>query len=154
MKVSLNTDGIKTLSRQLEELAPLRAQVGWFTNTAGRSTDKGRIDDNPTLANQHENGLGGMPERSMLRMPLMQHSQTSIETVDWVTKLQKTGAKRTVASLGIVGEEVVQEAFSMGGYGQWKALRPRTVSRKKSRRILIESAQLRKALGSRVAATP
>ncbi len=33
-------------------------------------------------------------------------------------------------------------------------IRPRTVSRKKTRRILIETAQLRKALGSRVATTP
>jgi hypothetical protein len=54
-----------------------------------------------------------------------------------------TGVKSAVKLLGVMGEETVQEAFATGGFGQWPALRPRTIQRKGSSRILIDSAQLR-----------
>jgi hypothetical protein len=69
---------------------------------------------------------------------------------DWLRRIRMTGVKSAVKLLGVMGEETVQEAFATGGFGQWPALRPRTIQRKGSSRILIDSAQLRKAVTSRV----
>ena len=162
MIVTLKLDGLHTLQRQAAELGGLRAQVGLFPETAGRSADKGRIDNNPQLGSIHEFGLSYsilstkatvvIPARSFLRMPLTLKLGETILTnaANWFKMLHTRGAKRTMQFLGVVGEEIVQEAFATRGFGFWPALRPRTIARKGSTAILIESAQLRKAISSRV----
>jgi len=71
-------------------------------------------------------------------------------TVDWFKKVSKLGAKRSVAALGKAGVDVIQEAFATGGFGLWAPLKPRTVQRKGSDRILIEHGELREAVTSKV----
>ena len=167
MIVTLKLDGLHTLQRQAEELGALRAQVGLFPETAGRSADKGRIDNNPQLGAIHEFGLSYsvlstgativIPARSWLRMPLAMHltkaiHETGAET--WFTKLHTLGPKRVLQFLGVKGEEIIQDAFESHGGGFWAKLRPRTIARKlargKTTAILIESVQFRKAISSRV----
>ena len=164
MNVTLNLDGLHTLQRQAEELGGLRAQVGLFQETAGRSVKRaGRLDNNPQLGSVHEFGLSYsilstgatvvIPPRSWLRMPLALHLTKSIResgALFWFTKLHTLGPRRMLQHLGVVGEEIIQEAFRTGGYGFWKKLRPQTAKKKGSTKILIESAQLRKAISSRV----
>lgn len=153
--VKVDFSALKKFRSQLDELEKGRAQVGLFPENAGRSADKGRIDNNPSLGAIHEFGDVGknIPERSWLRMPLALHLGDAIrfrDAIDWFTALRQTGAKRVLAFLGALGEDVVQESFATRGWGMWPALQPGTIKRKGSSAILIESSQMRKAVSSRV----
>jgi hypothetical protein len=151
--VKLNLSGIRRLRELAAELNESSAQVGLFQDTAARNAKRGRIDDNPSLGKLMEEGsvLKNIPPRSFIAMPLTQHLGPTVGQVNWFEKLLKIGTKRTLAFLGVIGEETIQEAFSTGGWGAWPKLHPRTIRRKKSSAILIESAQMRKAVTSRVA---
>jgi len=149
-KVTLNLQPLQKLQEQLGEFEVGRVQVGLFQETAGRSADKGRIADNPTLGKVHEFGQGTIPERSFLRMPLTLHLAPTLGQKNWVEPLRKIGAKRTLGIVGAVAEDVVQESFATRGWGAWPDIKPETKRRKKSSAILIESGQLRKAVSSRV----
>lgn len=85
-------------------------------------------------------------------MPLSLHLGRLIKErgVRWIESLRKIGAKRTLAMLGLLGEQIIDEAFATGGWGSWAPLSSRTIRFKKSSAILIESAQMRKAVVSRV----
>lgn len=148
--VKTNFAGFKRFRAQIAELETMRAQVGLFQDTAGRSADKGRIVDNPSLGATHEFGSGNIPERSWLRMPLTLHLGPVMQGIDWFDSLSRRGVKRTLAFLGVLGEEVVQESFATRGWGAWKELAKETIRKKGSSAILIETAQMRKAISSRV----
>jgi hypothetical protein len=150
--VTKDFSGFGKLRKSLQDLTTYRADVGLFNDTSYRAKVKaGGLTDNPSIGFQHEfgNPETSLPERSFLRMPLEQHLKPVLN-FDWFSRLVKTGAKCTVALLGVFGEDVVQEAFASGGYGQWPALKKRTIQRKGSSKILIETAQMRKAVTSRV----
>ena len=161
MSVKLDLKPLKLLQERLTELEAGRVHVGLLAETSGRVPKrKNTIDNNPGLGFVHEFGLSytilkgritnSIPERSFIRMPLMLHLGKLLEGKDWIATLMKGGTKRVLGFLGLLGEDTIQEAFATGGYGQWPALAPRTVSRKKSARILIETAQMRKAITSKV----
>ena len=64
--------------------------------------------------------------------------------------MKRNGVKSMMGRLGVYAEETIQEAFNTGGWGVWPKLALSTVKRKGSSRILIETAQMRKAISSRV----
>lgn len=142
--------GFSKLRNQLNVLTTYKAQVGLFPETAYRENKRG-ITDNVSLGFQHEfgNPETKLPERSFIRGPLMTHLGPSL-TVDWFSRIARLGAKRTVASLGRAGVDIIQEAFATGGFGTWAPLKPRTIQRKKSDRILIEHGEMRDAVTSKV----
>lgn len=153
--VKVDFSALRKFRSQLDELEQHRAQVGLFADTAGRSTDRGRIDSNPTLGAEHEFGNVGknLPERSFLRMPLNLHLGDVVKQrapLDWFLALRSGGWKRVLGFLGALGEDVVQESFATRGWGVWAPLRPATIRKKGSSAILIETAQMRKAISSRV----
>lgn len=150
--VKTDFSGLERFRAQLTELAAGRVQVGLFANTSGRFADEGRVQDNPTLGFVHEFGGGRSPERSWLRMPLSLHLAPLILSrgTRWLESLRTQGAKRTLAFLGILAEDTIQEAFATRGFGAWAPNAPETVRKKKSSAPLIESAQMRKAISSRV----
>ena len=149
--VKRDFSGFAKLRKQLHDLQTYKAEVGLFENTAFRKPGRGEINDNPSLGLEHEfgNPESNLPERSFLRMPLMTQMGEVLK-FDWLRRIRASGVKSAVKLLGVLGEETVQEAFATGGFGQWAALKPRTIQRKGSSRILIDSAQLRKAVTSRV----
>lgn len=158
--VKTNFTGLKTLMRQVEELPTVKVQVGLFADNAGRVADRGRIDDNPSLGYVHEfgmmihhpkrNTITVIPERSFIRVPLMTKLGALVQETNWFAIMAKRGVKRVLAHLGILAEDVIQEAFATRGYGLWPSLSQTTINRKGSSAILIESAQMRKAVASRV----
>ena len=165
MPVRLNMAPLQRLRSNLAGLAQQRAHVGLFSNTAARRQDGTRqsaIPDNPSLGAIHEFGLSfsrvrgqsttTIPRRSFLEMPLSLVLGPKILRggILWINELVNHGSQYTLALLGMLGEDVVQEAFNTGGFGQWPALAPETIRRKRSARILIETNQLRKAVSSRV----
>lgn len=152
--VKTDFTGLKTLMRQVEELPTVKVQVGLFADTAGRIADSDRIQDNPSLGYAHEFGSvgGGYPERSWLRMPLMTRLGPAMQAMgtSWLYIMRTRGVRRMLGVLGALAEDTIQEAFATGGFGLWKPLARSTIQRKGSSAILIESAQMRKAVGSRV----
>lgn len=152
--VHYDPSGLKTLRRQLGELESMRAEVGLFRETAGRVSDPGRISENPSLGAVHEFGdpKHNIPERSFLRMPLITQLGKLImsQGANVLHVLRVRGARRLLGWIGALGEDVVQESFATRGWGQWPALKMATIRRKKSSAVLIESAQMRRAVSSRV----
>ena len=155
--VKTDFSALRKFKQQLSELEQHKAHVGLFQETAGRSADKGRIADNPSLGFVHEFGNFSkkIPERSFIRWPLWFGLGPAIQlkdAEDWFKSLRTGGAKRLLAKLGVIAEEVIQSAFESGGAlgRKWDALKEDTVRRKDSSAILIESTQLRKAISSRV----
>lgn len=154
--VKLNLTGLKTLQRNLADLKDSRAQVGLFPETAARVADKGRITENPGLGVIHELGKEEqhIPRRSFLKDPLENHLENEISGINWFDLIRKHGVVKTLGILGAVGEDIVLRSFVSRGDGKWPALHPRTIARKKrlkrSLAILIETAQMKKAIMSRV----
>ncbi len=154
--VTTNFTALRTLRRQVGELEGIKVQVGLFSDTAGRVAGPNKIQDNPSLGFGHEFGCiktkNHIPERSFLRMPLSLHLGKAVEAlgIRWLAVMMKQGTKRVLGLLGALGEDSVQEAFATRGYGVWPSLSQSTINRKGSSAILIESAQMRKAVSSRV----
>lgn len=165
MPVQLNMAPLQRLRSSVAGLGRQRAHVGLFSDKAARRPDGTRqnaIPDNPSLGAIHEFGLSfsrvgdqsttTIPRRSFLQMPLslVLGNEVLRGGILWANELITHGSEYTLALLGMLGEDVVQEAFNTGGFGQWPALAPETIRRKRSARILIETSQLRKAVSSRV----
>lgn len=167
---TLNTAGFERLRKTLHEGRSMRVRVGVLGNKAERLDEdwnKEKIN-NPTLGAVHEFGskLRNIPARSFLRMPLLLMLPKRISEIGravWRGLVFEHGLEFALKRLGIAGESIVQEAFATGGFGQWAPLSPRyrrwkeAFTRKKTGKkgpvsvaILILSAQLRKAVTSRV----
>ena len=93
-----------------------------------------------------------IPQRSFLWMPLKLYLQDEINKKASVLNrlISVADILKMYETLGIVAENVVQGAFQSGGYGNWQALSPITISRKGSDKILVDTAQLRRSITSRV----
>lgn len=131
-----------------------QVQVGIFGNKSARKDASGGATTNAEVGAVHEFGSfsRGIPMRSFLRMPI--HTQT-----DQILKQVKPDAKALIGAgkmvlllkrLGIACENVVQAAFASRGFGTWKEDKPATVRRKGSDTPLIDTAQLRRSIASRV----
>lgn len=114
------------------------AEIG-FTNEFGKMTGYPRI-----------------PERSFIRMPLKTRLEPKIKTKKSLTgpELEKAIAEgKTVefaTKIGLVAEEVIQEAFATNGFGEWAPNAPMTVELKGSNSPLIDTGQLRRSITSKV----
>ena len=64
--------------------------------------------------------------------------------------IKSAKAEQFMQKVGFVAEEVIQEAFSTNGYGQWKPNAPMTIEKKKSNSPLIDTGQLRRSITSKV----
>lgn len=93
-----------------------------------------------------------IPERSFIRMPLeSRQSQISKKVSGHVqAKLAAGDVKGIFTMIGIEGENVIQEAFETGGFGQWPDLAEATIERKGSSAILIDEGFLRRGITSKV----
>lgn len=177
--------GLKNLGEALSALKRGRVDLGFFAGDAARSMKGGAgskpgfylagtaketiaalkvgrtvaAQTNPELAAKHEFGLG-VPQRSMLRMPLHLHGDKILKAAQAdaraslaeVAKHPKRAATKLLQRLALGGENLVQEAFATRGFGSWKANSPVTIAIKGSDAPLIDTAQLRRAVASRVVA--
>lgn len=137
-----------------------RKKLG-YTGAAHQRAPEGQDEPmtNPEIAAKNEFGVG-VPRRSMLRMPLHLYGDRIVKEAkaDATEQLKNVGrapqaaAKRILTRLGIAGENLVQEAFDTGGFGSWAQNSPTTIALKGSDAPLIDTAQLRRAVDSRVVA--
>lgn len=96
----------------------------------------------------HEYGAGNNPKRSFLRTPFLLKKKQINEFI--AKQLERTLDGVSVDdALGMVGaycRNISVKAFSTKGYGQWDELEPKTVERKGSSKILIDTGTLRNAI--------
>ena len=94
-----------------------------------------------------------IPRRSVLRDTLV-YKKEELEikviqlTIDNLDK--KNGFTIALKKIGIYAENLIQQAFKTGGFGKWQALKQSTIDNKKSDKILIDTAQLRRSITSKV----
>ncbi len=129
-----------------------QVQVGVFGNKSSRKDSSKLSNAEVGAINEFGSFSRGVPPRSFLRMPI--HTQQ-----DQILKQVKPGAQEMIAAgkmtlllkrLGIACENVIQAAFASRGFGTWKANQPSTIRRKGSDSPLIDTAQLRRSIASRV----
>ncbi len=118
---------------------------------------KNARDDKETNANiglKHEFGSASenLSERSFLRMPLNTKLKEKLKEInkDAMQSLIKKDIVLFLKKLGVLSEEVIQNAFDTGGFGKWKPLSDITKQKKGFDKILIETTQLRKSITSEV----
>lgn len=113
---------------------------------------------NATVGLAHEFGTftgkkEKIPKRSFLRMPLTTKSQSILKYLDNNKTLKLVGEgnfRQVFKNLGIACEKVIQEAFETSGWGSWAPNTRMTVALKKSKKPLIDTAQLRRSITSKV----
>lgn len=156
-KITMNLDGLEDLARQLGR--KYRARVGILGSHADRPAVSGSKVKNPL--NNAELGMVHMfgsikrkiPARDFLKMPIEFKKQEIIKAMGTTVvkkALENREIKRIYKILGAAAEAAVLEGFQTGGFGKWPALKPRTVARKGSNKILIDTSELQKSITSDV----
>lgn len=149
IKVTTNLKPLKDLIKSFSGSGIVKVGV-----LAGDSPREGVLG-NAEIGMKQEFGSvsKNIPPRSFLRMPLETKKQELIKA------LQTKAVKKAIEGgdldlalelMGIAGEGIVQEAFSTGGFGQWPANAPFTISKKGSSAPLIDTGQLRRSISSEV----
>jgi hypothetical protein len=97
-----------------------------------------------------------IPKRSFIREPLLLKFAKEIKAAKSLNKTEfekaiKSGnAEKFFKRIGIVAEKVIQQAFATQGFGKWAPNAPLTVALKGSSSPLIDTAQLRRSITSKV----
>ncbi len=93
-----------------------------------------------------------IPRRSFLEMPLVLKMADELKkNISAISKnITMADIRKAYALLGITAENVIQKAFSTHGFGKWAPNAPYTIAKKGSASPLIDTAQLRKSITSRV----
>lgn len=150
---TLNDKRLKDLIRTFKGKSAV-AQVGILGDKNARM---GEMTTNAEIGAAHEFGTSKLPMRSFLRMPLSLHLKSYLEkngafdrsTLETVIK--GGSVVPWLEKVAITAEEVIQDAFNTGGWGNWK---PSNMEYKKNKQTLIETQQLRNSISSRVDEVP
>lgn len=161
MTVTLKMDGLQSLLKALEKKSPV-ARIGILGSSQRRG---GKGTTNATVGAAHEFGTSRIPQRSFLRVPLIDHLEDELAKSGAFTRssLQEIASARSlipwVKKLAIIGEGIVSDAFNTGGFGKWPPWAPST-SKGKARafskgkintlQLLVETQQLRNSITSEV----
>lgn len=165
IQVTVDLSKLRAIEKELN--TKFMAQVGVLGSKAeGRlstvTNKKGKHKTGKSPSSQtnaeigliHEKGSKSrnIPRRSFLEVPLEtklpeQMNKIGKGILAGITSLNIITAFR---KLGLIGEGIVLNAFNTSGYGQWAPNSPATIARKGSSMPLIDTAQLRKSISSRV----
>jgi phage gpG-like protein len=114
-------------------------------------------DGNADIGAKHEFGFttdGGLriPARSFLRVPLSTHRGeiAGMMKMNVMRALVYGKLELLFKHLGIACEKIVDQAFQTSGWGTWRPNAPFTVLMKGSDKPLIDTAQLRRSVASKV----
>ena len=96
----------------------------------------------------HEYGAGNNPKRSFLRTPFIMHKKKINEFIakQFDRTMDGTLIDDALDMVGAYCRNISVKAFTTKGYGQWDELDPKTVERKGSSKILIDTGTLRNAI--------
>lgn len=155
--IKVNVKGLKHLAKALSKKYSIK--VGIQGNKAQRKNgDTSKTNAEIGFINEFGKHTGdtNIPARSFLRMPLTLHlsdylnkkksfSKKAVEQASKEGKLLKLAKQ-----VGIVAEEVIQDAFATRGFGNWKPNAPYTIALKGSDSPLIDTGELRRSITSKV----
>lgn len=160
MKSVVKVRGVGRVTLDLTKLRQIQAQAGKrYVTQVGVLGSKAGTRQEGNLTNAeigiiHEKGSisGKIPRRSFIEMPLTLKLSRYIRAVGQkiVNGLTKENLKKSYRDLGILAERIIDGAFSSAGFGRWPENTPSTIKNKGSSRPLIDTAQLRKSIASRV----
>jgi phage gpG-like protein len=149
-EIQINTKVLQDLIKSLKK--PPTAKIGILGSKNARS-DGG---SNASIGAVHEFGAGNVPQRSFLRIPLVENLQKHVESSGLLNEkaaqkiVEEKSLKPWVEKLAIIAKAVVLEGFDTGGFGKWAPLKESTLSKKKVKQILVETQQLRDSIEYRV----
>jgi len=157
--VSLNMGKLQALSADLKKYKNYRIHIGVF----GGKDLRGNLGHGPSDAALGNAEIGtiqefgsikkNIPERSFLRIPLMNYLPDAIKAVGpdaWKRSLMQEGMLKTLGRLAITGRNIVQDSFATRGFGMWAPNAKRTIARKGSDAPLIDGGELRQSVTHRI----
>lgn len=150
VEVKSDLKGLDTLLKNVS--TKLVAKVGIFGDENQR--DEGEAT-NADIGAVHEFGSfsKGIPRRSFLKDPITHKRKELIKKAKEIIDAnidKENGDKKIFELIGIYGESIIQEAFESGGFGMWQPLSQKTINRKGSATILMQSPpQLRRSIASK-----
>lgn len=167
-KVKFESKKIDDLVRSLKKDYVLK--VGIIGSKAKTSHDKDSGLTNAEVGSFHEFGLGNMPKRSFLEMPVREKIQFNQDQWKKIKKnifnkmFVQNKAKEVWQDLGEKCVSVIMEAFDSNGFGQWAPwstqytnYRMNKIKSKKKREIfwsehniLVDSGKLRNSITYKV----
>lgn len=155
-EVVAKVKNLKTLIGYLSGGLP-KVRVGILGSTTARNS--GELN-NAEIGYKNEMGVQvghpRIPKRSFIVMPLSMFfgkkikEKRSLASGQFEKAIQSADAEKFMQKVGFVAEEVIQEAFSTNGFGQWKPNAKLTIEKKKSDSPLIDTGQLRRSITSKV----
>lgn len=147
-EIHLDIKELEAITKELKTNAYIK--IGILGNKNSRN-DK---NTNASIGLQHEFGSASknIPERSFLRMPLKEKMSKRLLEIgkQVMIGISKNNAMLFLKKLGVLGEEIIQQAFDTGGFGKWANLSERTIKEKGFDTKLVETTQLRKSITSEV----
>jgi len=147
-KLTINLKPLEKLQKELKK--PVITKVGIM----GAKKNRDGKTDNVTIGAVHLFGsfTKGIPIRDWLKMPLLEKKEKLVKRLALFIRLllPKGKIKRIYKLLGIEAEAIIQQSFATRGFGKWKDITQETKDRKGSNAILIDTAQLRKAVISKM----
>lgn len=147
-EIHLDIKELEAITKELKTNAYIK--IGILGNKNSRN-DK---NTNASIGLQHEFGSASknIPERSFLRMPLKEKMPKRLLEIgkQVMIGISKNNAMLFLKKLGVLGEEIIQQAFDTGGFGKWANLSERTIKEKGFDTKLVERTQLRKSITSEV----
>lgn len=151
--VTMTKDIDKLLSFQKQLDQKYISEVGVLGSKTNRTGENKNNLSNADIGLLHEKGSVSkrIPARSWLEMPLtVKSKELMVVAKTLIDNMTANNIVKSYRILGIKAEEIIQRAFSSRGFGQWVPNSPVTIRRKKSDMPLIDTAQLRKSVSSRV----
>ena len=153
-KISYNLNQLNSLVSSIS-LGDYKVKIGIMGGKASQTHAKGKAS-NAEIGLVHEYGSfsKNIPARSFLRMPLFYKSNVILSRMSFKAFISAFSGNKLLflKQLGIVCEGVIQEAFATMGFGMWRSLKSKTISRKKGQNPspLINTGQLRRSISSQV----
>ena len=103
---------------------------------------------------QNEFGVPGkIPRRSFLRLPFaVKKKELDAFIQKMFKKVAEEGmdAQRALGLIGVKAQQIVQDAFTSKGYGNWPENSPNTIEEKGSSQPLIDTGALRSSISYEV----
>lgn len=146
---------------KLKKIAKAWAKNPWVKVGILQGDDKrGDGQSNTEIASYHEFGTSVkvgktkrvlIPERSFLRMPIIDDYQNVWDQYAKTPEAKEDFAKHPKKFLNKMGQialQVIDDAFANGGSSRtkWASLKPSTLSQKTVNQILVETGQLRDSI--------
>lgn len=148
--VKLDMSGWNGLEKTLK--GKFSTRVGILGSKAVKRHEDTKLT-NAEIGAIHELGLvAGIPQRSFLKEPLeaMLKDKIASNKEMYFQCLENGDMKKWFQAVGFWAEEIVDDAFTSGGFGKWAPNAPSTIKRKGSDKPLINIGELRRSITSQV----